>query len=860
MKVEVAPWIRDYVVDMDELYTELTLQSLVNKSSGLIECKLDSYNELFVTETTENVKRVLLKSDPGIGKSTLCKKIAYDWAKSIFNTFTVVFLIVLKFVKPGDTVENSLMKQYPNLKIDVRKLRSLLEEFGGECLLILDGLDEHALGRNHDVLRIIQKQKYPNCNVLLTSRPHSVREIEKYFEVIVRVDGFTRQEAKKFVTKIVREEKKVECILQFRPVDLEYDTPLYSKPILLSFLCLLVREGEDKIDLLKDSVHVGEIYTRMVRCLYKKFTIRADCDYREVEFVEVVTKVGKIAFQTLLSGNPLLKKGDVLREVGPEAFDYGLLIGHEDFRLLKDESADIFVTFPHQSFIEFLGAFYFIQALIMKTDLNSLRIDLAEPLFMTNLLFLHFCLWFLNHSKSYFDFENVEYVHDILQKYILSRIDTKSLRFRSVVVKYPALNIEEILQKKDRITSNFFGDVLTKCNNVRVLQLVYPESLDWVLTCMRQVLPLITCIVNGNVVISRVHEILTVQVRGNSPKRFIYPLPYHKEFWLPKEISLRKLYGNLLHFRTDLSVEIKAPIISHLSQLNHPNIKKLSLCGDFFEAEIPRILIALPPFVNLQQLSFVFTDFIESAILNLSEAQRDGNLPCLTHLSFTCCDGLQSNLSKLFSSIWPHLTHLGFDKCDLNVHDLKVIGNMKENHVPNLSSLTISINSAIRKQTQYLKPRFAMLHTLYLSASNVVDIMNLISTSNLKILKLRKTEVLSLASELFPSLFSSSSSFPFQNLPLSLESLILDGCVDNFKFLTGKNLPTNLKHLEIRYSEVTKKLSALLCHRLSSLHTLILRGLQLDSQDLSNLAQANVENRLPQLKHLDISDKKKGKQ
>ena len=44
----------------------------------------------------------------------------------------------------------------------------------------------------------------------------------------------------------------------------------------------------------------------------------------------------------------------------PDAFDYGLLIGHEDFRLIRDETADIYVTFPHRSIQEFLGAFYFI--------------------------------------------------------------------------------------------------------------------------------------------------------------------------------------------------------------------------------------------------------------------------------------------------------------------------------------------------------------------------------------------------------------------------------------------------------------------------------------------------------------------
>ena len=32
-------------------------------------------------------------------------------------------------------------------------------------------------------------------------------------------------------------------------------------------------------------------------------------------------------------------------------------------RLIRDETADILITFPHRSLQEFLGAFYFIQAL-----------------------------------------------------------------------------------------------------------------------------------------------------------------------------------------------------------------------------------------------------------------------------------------------------------------------------------------------------------------------------------------------------------------------------------------------------------------------------------------------------------------
>ena len=47
MKIEVAPWIREYVVDMAELYTELTLERAEYMLHGE-QCKvLESYIEAF---------------------------------------------------------------------------------------------------------------------------------------------------------------------------------------------------------------------------------------------------------------------------------------------------------------------------------------------------------------------------------------------------------------------------------------------------------------------------------------------------------------------------------------------------------------------------------------------------------------------------------------------------------------------------------------------------------------------------------------------------------------------------------------------------------------------------------------------
>ena len=47
--MEPAPWIRDYVVDMEVLYTQLTLEKVDQKLFMEKHRKLESYKELFAS-------------------------------------------------------------------------------------------------------------------------------------------------------------------------------------------------------------------------------------------------------------------------------------------------------------------------------------------------------------------------------------------------------------------------------------------------------------------------------------------------------------------------------------------------------------------------------------------------------------------------------------------------------------------------------------------------------------------------------------------------------------------------------------------------------------------------------------------
>ena len=342
-----------------------------------------------------------------MGKTSLGKKNGWDWAMGIFKAFSIVFFVFLKMVKPSDVLENVIIQQMPSSVVGdltKAKLRAMLETFGSRCLLILDGYDEHD-GFNDHVRKIVENKSLDKCHIILSSRPHSVIDIERYFTTVVSVKGFSPKMAHKFAFRILRKEEnvahKVSAVLSFNPISIGKRVPLCSCPILLSFISLLVRE--QSIDLTTDSITFGEIYTKMTHCLFTKYSKRKGIkDPHNEYFANVLFDIGKIALRTL-TGNPVLKRSEITDTIGPFAFDYGLLIGQEDCNQSIATTEGLLITFSHRSLQEFLGSFNFTKSLTLGESItNMVALDDQSPVFMVNPLFLHFCLWFLLSNQTDF--------------------------------------------------------------------------------------------------------------------------------------------------------------------------------------------------------------------------------------------------------------------------------------------------------------------------------------------------------------------------------------------------------------------------------------------------------------------------
>ena len=907
MKIEPVAWIKDYLVDMEELYTELTLEKINNKPFGQKRKKLENYKELFSAKNVRPAsieaepskfprrihrKKILFKGEPGRGKTTLSKKIAYDWAKGLFTSVSIIFFVYLKLVKPGDAIESVIISQTPALQgmgIKKEKIVAILETFGDQCLIVFDGLDEHAFGLNEDVLKILTGAKWLHTNVVVTSRPHTATKIEKNCETIVSVEGFTRSEAKKFASLLVHDQEKVQQILDFNPNGrrLNERQYLHNVPILLSFLCVLVRE--DGIDLSDRSISVGEVYFRMVRCLYKKFTIRKGIEFWTSSFLQVLKSLGKLALRMLLTGNPVLKRSEVIAEVGPDAFDYGLLIGHEDFRLIRDETADILVTFPHRSLQEFLGAFYFVLTLNEKTDSQNISSSIIE--FLINPLFHEFCLWWLDYSQltKICPSWNAQQAQELLASYAAGQINHVKIDLIDIVKRFPAF--EAAVKDENQKASTMLGKVLSKCDKLRHLGIGFQQPTGQFLSSLGPLFKLLRSIEIPEIFGNLEKKSHTYKMYGHQIRSAVERLKHHRKSTDNDLIiivtshsdenlmsALVDIYKECLRWDKSPSVFIdkeclrwdKSPSVFidksaplpylrdhtrgqfELAEVLNESVKELHL----FHCKKRVCLKEIPLCPKLTHL------YLDRVLCLRTVRGFMDKFPQLTHLSLSYCRiGEDESLSSLFQSQCSSVTNLhlsGFELEWRDLHFLHSVNTDTDNSLlPNLSSLVLDSRTVALKSSLsilFQNPWKKLTQIRYEGSDHDVghyhlkEFISIINDSKLP-------NLVTLHLERVKGDLNSLDERKVRKLnSLTLNSFMTGPHEELLESLIKKLSTWELKKLDISDNRiVVGTLYLLESTALPSLKSLIVTDCGLNKRNLRSLGVANENGRLPELTYLDIS-------
>ncbi|XP_040208026.1 NACHT, LRR and PYD domains-containing protein 3-like [Rana temporaria] len=150
---------------------------------------------------------VMVSGVPGIGKTTLMKKIVYDWANGeLYQRFAFVFFFKFRELnKLGKvSLEEMILQQYPHLE---GQIGNILQHAEGP-LFIFDGLDESIHQMDFRTTKIcsnpkqrenlgvivdslVRQRLLMGCSVLVTSHPTRLASINtKNFQRMAEIIGF----------------------------------------------------------------------------------------------------------------------------------------------------------------------------------------------------------------------------------------------------------------------------------------------------------------------------------------------------------------------------------------------------------------------------------------------------------------------------------------------------------------------------------------------------------------------------------------------------------------------------------------------------------------------------------------------
>ena len=330
-------------------------------------------------EESEEPRVVLIEGKPGIGKTTYCKKVVFDWATgkratgNCFANFVIVLLIKCRDVQSGlwEAIEDQLLPREVGEDQRVRFFE-FIRHNQSNVLLVLDGLDEVSERKLPTFLEIIQGRVLPNCRVVATAQHEAGVEVRKYCDTLLEVEGFTEEDVNSFIINYFRARPKLaEQLIQH----LYNDDNLYEilkNPLNTALLCLVY---EDLNGVFPESR--TKLYMEIVECVLRRYRTKQQLPENGEDLVDLygsqLKHLGSIALKGLLEGNLDFDGKELGKDEASDLPGFGFLsvqFGGSKLRPTRRYG------FLHKTFQEFFAAFFLSCQLINKEiSTNSIAAD-----------------------------------------------------------------------------------------------------------------------------------------------------------------------------------------------------------------------------------------------------------------------------------------------------------------------------------------------------------------------------------------------------------------------------------------------------------------------------------------------------
>ena len=415
------PWENTFKLPLEDVYTRLSIVSrrksdfklesgevnmydifkTVNKGKDamvLVEgsSEVNMYDILKTLNKGEDAM-VLVEGSPGIGKTTFCLKISYDWTNEkipngfCFPVFELVLLLKCRDIH-GDIMEaisEQLLPEDTDEKI-MKEIMDYIKDIHNQekILIILDGLDELPKTAETHVDKLLYRRILPFCYVLATSRQETGIVVRQKvdFDILLQIEGFTKQDAFEYIRKHFSHSGSKNLSEGERLIEAIQENPflhaLPNNPLNLLLLCVVFEDYQGELPSFRT-----ELYQIIIRCLLRRYCAKhnlevpGDDQAIEKQFEDSLLVLGELAWRCLQQDRfsfreeELAKFESTIKDLA--ARKLGLVSKEASVKKLNPQYE---YHFFHKTFQEYLAAAYLAHKLL-KEGVNvfcEFKLDFKE--------------------------------------------------------------------------------------------------------------------------------------------------------------------------------------------------------------------------------------------------------------------------------------------------------------------------------------------------------------------------------------------------------------------------------------------------------------------------------------------------
>ena len=248
-----VPWCEEFNFQIKDIFTRLRIVAK-EKTRGVATTKeLTNMTSVFIPhECSKQPLTVLIEGEPGMGKTTYCQKLAFDWASKecvewdeSFPRIDVLLLLRCRGIEftIWDAIEEQILPK--ELKPEESEMFfQFLKENPSKVLLLLDGLDEVDPEKLEMFMNLIQRKLLPGCYIVLTSRHEVGRKVRRYADTLLEIVGFTTTDAECYIRKYFQHaEHLAEALISKVKFDRDL-RELTQNPLNTLLLCVICEDLE----------------------------------------------------------------------------------------------------------------------------------------------------------------------------------------------------------------------------------------------------------------------------------------------------------------------------------------------------------------------------------------------------------------------------------------------------------------------------------------------------------------------------------------------------------------------------------------------------------------------------------------